>query len=217
MSAELIYHKLDNKHGSVSPFDAAIMGMAEGQELFIACPYLGLDYLNRIVAKADRWRLLTDIEAWLGVSKTAKERKRIKVFILANGEKVHHCKELHAKVLIVGTQALVGSANFTAKGVLKNVELGVRFQDCKQIKELREWFDQLWGMTKPVGNTELHLYVASMPTPAPLSGIVHLKSAFPGIRSTPAQLGPHNENADAEARLIQCLRCAPAVRVVRSL
>jgi hypothetical protein len=124
MSAQLIYHTPDRMAGGVSPFDTVIMDMVEGRELRIACPYLGLAYLQRIVDRGTGWRLLTDVQEWLA-SQSRESRSSIVEFLLANPDRIRHCKDLHAKVLIAGTRALTGSANFTDKGILSRVEVSV--------------------------------------------------------------------------------------------
>ena len=112
--------------------------MVEGQELCIACPYLGLSYLQRILERANGWRLLTDVQEWLS-SHSLDSRGRIVNFVVANTQRIRHCKDLHAKVLIAGTRALAGSANFTDKGVTGRVEVPVLFDGCEEVDELRAW------------------------------------------------------------------------------
>ena len=65
MSAKLIYHTPESCLGGVSPFDAAVTEMIDGHDVAIACPYLGLTYLQRIIDGSERWRVLTDVEEWL--------------------------------------------------------------------------------------------------------------------------------------------------------
>lgn len=142
MTVRLIYHTPESMDGGVSPFDATITDMVEGSELQIACPYLGLSYLQRVIERSSGWRLLTDVEEWLA-SHAHESRTRIVDFILANRERVRHCKDLHAKVLIAGTRALTGSANFTDKGITGRVEVSVLFDCCEQVEELRAWFELL--------------------------------------------------------------------------
>ena len=62
--------------------------------------------------------------------------------------------------MIVGKgKALVGSANFTKKGITERIELAVFFDKEKQIEELRQWFDNLWQQTSSVEEKELSAYV----------------------------------------------------------
>jgi hypothetical protein len=50
----------------------------------------------------------------------------------------------HAKLEVVGSQALVGSSNFSAPGLTKNVELNVQIQSSREVAQLQEWFEAHW-------------------------------------------------------------------------
>jgi Helicase conserved C-terminal domain/PLD-like domain len=50
----------------------------------------------------------------------------------------------HAKLEVVGSQALVGSSNFTAPGLTKNIELNVQIQSAREVAQLQEWFEEHW-------------------------------------------------------------------------
>ena len=71
----------------------------------------------------------------------------------------------HAKLEVVGAQALVGSSNFTRPGLTKNIELNVQIQSAREVAQLQEWFDTHWkkasGVTEAVIETisrHTHLY-----------------------------------------------------------
>ena len=51
----------------------------------------------------------------------------------------------HAKLEVVGSQALVGSSNFTAPGLTKNIELNVQVQSAREVAQLQEWFEAHWN------------------------------------------------------------------------
>ena len=180
--ARLIYHTAETMAGGVSPFDASIMNMVDAQEVHLACPYLGLPYLQRVIRRSKAWRLLTDVQAWL--ASEAQESRALAVnFILAHRDHVHHCKDLHAKVLIAGRQALIGSANFTEKGITGRVEMGALFEGGAHIEELQTWFDGLWNLTGPIDPIELRACEATLPSPIPPSAASVLGCSFPGIQS----------------------------------
>lgn len=70
---------------------------------------------------------------------------------------VKHCKNLHAKVLVTDTQALIGSANFSANGVGweegmagKLVEAGYHVLDMAQVRGIQAWFDKLFDTSEPI-------------------------------------------------------------------
>ena len=56
----------------------------------------------------------------------------------------------HAKLEVVGAQALVGSSNFTRPGLTKNIELNVQIQSAREVKQLQEWFETHWAEARDV-------------------------------------------------------------------
>ena len=56
----------------------------------------------------------------------------------------------HAKLDVVGAQALVGSSNFTRPGLTENVELNIQVQSGREVAQLQEWFEQHWEDAKDV-------------------------------------------------------------------
>lgn len=51
----------------------------------------------------------------------------------------------HAKLEVVGSQALVGSSNFTKPGLTTNIELNVQIQSAREVAQLQEWFETHWN------------------------------------------------------------------------
>ena len=56
----------------------------------------------------------------------------------------------HAKLEVVGSQALVGSSNFTRPGLTKNIELNVQIQSAREVAQLQEWFEVHWKQASEV-------------------------------------------------------------------
>lgn len=56
----------------------------------------------------------------------------------------------HAKLEVVGAQALVGSSNFTRPGLTKNIELNVQIQSAREVAQLQEWFETHWNQASEV-------------------------------------------------------------------
>ena len=58
----------------------------------------------------------------------------------------------HAKkeMEVVGSQALVGSSNFTAPGLTKNIELNIQVQSAREVAQLQEWFEEHWDEAREV-------------------------------------------------------------------
>ena len=50
----------------------------------------------------------------------------------------------HAKMEVVGAQALVGSSNFTHPGLTENIELNIQVQSGREVAQLQEWFNEHW-------------------------------------------------------------------------
>lgn len=51
----------------------------------------------------------------------------------------------HAKLEVVGSQALVGSSNFTGPGLTSNIELNVQIQSGREVAQLQEWYETHWN------------------------------------------------------------------------
>lgn len=56
----------------------------------------------------------------------------------------------HAKLEVVGSQALVGSSNFTSPGLTKNIELNIQVQSAREVAQLQEWFEIHWNEASEV-------------------------------------------------------------------
>ena len=56
----------------------------------------------------------------------------------------------HAKLEVVGSQALVGSSNFTVPGLTKNIELNIQVQSAREVAQLQEWFEAHWSVASVV-------------------------------------------------------------------
>lgn len=64
----IISHAEDGYEQADSPFDAAIQEVAwKDSPVRIACPYIGLAYIKGLLSEVDDWRLLTDVNAWMGL------------------------------------------------------------------------------------------------------------------------------------------------------
>jgi len=58
----------------------------------------------------------------------------------------------HAKLEVVGSQALVGSSNFTSPGLTENIELNIQVQSAREVAQLQEWFETHWNEAKEVSD-----------------------------------------------------------------
>ena len=68
-----------------------------------------------------------------------------KIEIRVYRKKKFHAKAYitHGRLEVVGSAALVGSSNFTHPGLVRNVELNVRFNGV-EVRELQNWFLSYW-------------------------------------------------------------------------
>lgn len=51
----------------------------------------------------------------------------------------------HGKFDVVGSQALVGSSNFTRPGLTQNVELNIKIESSSEVAQLQEWYEGFWN------------------------------------------------------------------------
>lgn len=152
---ELIYHAAQP---SVSPFDEAILRVARTGPVRIVSPYVGVAYLERIIGICPEWRLLSDVQEWLGAL-TVQARPRAWQFIRNNLDRIHHCPALHAKAVISDSLAMLGSANLTQYGILGRTELGILLDDPTLVREMASWFERIWTETAPPVADEASAYI----------------------------------------------------------
>jgi superfamily II DNA or RNA helicase len=56
----------------------------------------------------------------------------------------------HAKMDVVGAQALVGSSNFTRPGLTQNIELNIKIESGREVAQLQAWFEEHWNEAQDV-------------------------------------------------------------------
>ena len=102
--------------------------------------------LKKIIELAADWQLISDVDELL-ISNNQANRENIKNFIKKNAHKIHHCRNLHGKVIITNSRFLLGSANFTQNGLTKKNEMSIIVDDKENVAELNIWFDEWWNKT----------------------------------------------------------------------
>ena len=50
----------------------------------------------------------------------------------------------HGRLEAVGSQALVGSSNFTQPGLTENIELNIRLESSSEVAQLQRWYEKHW-------------------------------------------------------------------------
>ena len=214
--SHLIYHSEGGYDRAESPFDKAIREITDSKQVRIVCPYISPRYLKSVLATADDWQIVTDVEAWIGTF-GGSTRDEIRELITTNRERIHHFPDVHAKVVLSSEPAVVGSANLTQKGVVGRTEIGVRFTDDAKIDELNEWFTRLWSESGPVDSGELDEFMessSSTPTTHTESD-VSLSSDAPRVSATFVEdTEPTAEDVDADEEahetLVGRVRQAPS-------
>lgn len=213
---QLIYHK----DGIVtSPFDVAITNVIKDNDISVICPYIGINYFNRITSIAKSWKLITDVEEWILSYHDEKSRLEIINFIKENKDRIHHIRNVHAKVILTGYQAILGSANFTYNGIRSKIEISILIQDEILNSELYEWFGSIWEKSKNISVEELEKYYNSIKTiyqNNPRSDKNCSLSSPKSIRTKLVNLGLDNliisineNNQEVEERLIKILKYYP--------
>jgi hypothetical protein len=216
MSIKLIYHDEGSSMGGESPFDKAIVDIVKNKNVCIVCPYIGIDYFDRIIQLATTWHLVTDVEAWM-LSNNSKARQGIKNFIMNKFSNIHHYKDIHAKVIVADNMAFIGSSNFTVKGITGRVEMSVLIEEKEQIDELQKWFWDLWDKSAPVYPQELERYVSSiqsLPSTDLNKSEKSLTSKAPVINANLVNLGSTDiqiakilrNNQESHKRLMECIK-----------
>ena len=174
---KLIYHKTDDCN-QYSPFDSELVTLANGQNLNLVSPYIGLSYFKRLIKISKTWRLITDIEEWIISHPNQSQRFEICKFISDNFDNVRHISEIHAKVLVTDNSAFLGSANFTDKGILVRTEMSVSFSEQEKVEELKNWFQSLWADANHFTKEQLFDFVKRNENIKPQSKISGLKISF---------------------------------------
>ncbi|MFK8296492.1 hypothetical protein ACI760_09930 [Capnocytophaga canimorsus] len=106
---KLIYHKTDSFE-EYSIFDVELVTLAYQQNLCLISPYIGINYLERLIQLSKSWRLITDFEEWIISAPSKDQRNKIVEFITKNSDKIKHISDIHAKVLISEHSAFLGAA-----------------------------------------------------------------------------------------------------------
>jgi len=80
-----------------------------------------------------------------------------------NNIEVRHFAELHAKVLLTNSVAIVGSANFSTNGLHYEAdeirgwrEAGLLSQDSSVLHSAQQWFDQLWSESRAITDADMN-------------------------------------------------------------
>jgi len=201
--SQLIYHPLPAV-SSTSPFDECAIKVAQSGAIRIVSPYIGVGYLERLIALSPEWHLISDVEAWLS-SLSFRARPRAWAFIRANLQRIHHCPDIHAKVVLSPKLAMMGSANLTHAGILGRTEMGILLDDPAMVRELQAWFSALWQQTASPTTNEASALIQWLDEEAAITQVRRQKAALSStsqkVRARLAQLPNEPRPSAAEAPL----------------
>ena len=65
----------------------------------------------------------------------------------------------HGRLDVVGSQALVGSSNFTHPGLTQNIELNIQIQSRTEVEQLQRWFEAHWDEAVPINDAVIDTIV----------------------------------------------------------
>ena len=118
---------------------------------------------GRLILEAVRRRAIHELENRIeqekdhnpflkGVSGILRELRSRRIECRIYKKEKFHAKAYitHARMEVVGAQALVGSSNFTRPGLTQNIELNVQIQSAREVAQLQEWFDSYWEEAEDV-------------------------------------------------------------------
>jgi superfamily II DNA or RNA helicase len=61
-----------------------------------------------------------------------------------------HAKAMHYKTGGVVNHGIIGSSNFTRRGMTENIELNLFTSDNSQLRDLEDWFERAWGEAEDI-------------------------------------------------------------------
>jgi len=179
----------------------------EVPQLSIACLYLCTVYLKSMVGGRKNWRLLTDINEWLGILRSEEKRSEAIEFIREHHDRIRSYNRLHAKVVIGNELAMLGSANFPKMGLREREEVAVLIDDSPIIQELQDWFNGIWNRAGLPTNEQLEHHIVQLSKVERVS-VPRLSSKGKTYTTRPPQLNSL-DYAERYKRLIKSVEYAP--------
>lgn len=148
-SFTLVFHPVDGgtEAQSSAAFADAIEEVlsASSSEIRLVSPYIGYSILKKIT-QGRKFRLLTDIDA---LFEGGCDEQLVR-FFEEYASCVRNISGIHAKVVSTDGAALIGSANFTQKGIGDRDELGCLIHEPSLLISLYNWFESLWSAANTI-------------------------------------------------------------------
>jgi len=101
--------------------------------------------------EVDDWKALEGLEA---ISEALKNGM-IKARVYTRAK--FHAKAYHFYTGGIANHGLIGSSNFTHPGLTQNLELNLFTSDNSQLKELAEWYEQVWAESEDIKDDLLQI------------------------------------------------------------
>lgn len=180
--SKLIYHLPQNSK-NMSPFDEVLVKIVENKEVKIACPFIEIYYINKLIKLSSDWKLLTDVNAWLYSQSSVEQRNKIYNFLLKHRDKVRHYPNLHAKVVIAEENLFLGSSNLTDSGIFRKNEMSIHVTDIDDIKEANCWYDAWWEVSSFPNEDELKKIIELNQQTIPSDKLAKVNSSSPKINT----------------------------------
>ncbi|HVT04930.1 MAG TPA: phospholipase D-like domain-containing protein [Thermoanaerobaculia bacterium] len=212
---------LEEWAGIAKGFDVATGYFEIGSLLALDGKWQGLDKIRilmggeityrtrKLMLEAVKVRALAHLDANIEADKDANPFLRGVPAILAalqSGQiecRVYDCAKFHAKAYIthsklevVGSQALVGSSNFTRPGLTENIELNVQIQSAREVAQLQEWFEAHWNLASPSPRPSLRRFRGTPNRTRRLMSTLRLFRSFSGGMSSRPPSGTRTGQLD---------------------
>lgn len=118
-----------------------------------------VDYLEFNSLEEDaRYIIITDMNNVMKLKKMDLFLRELSKKICLSNLYIFHLSDLHTKLYLFHGVALLGSFNFTHKGVQINYELGMKIEEEQIIKELRKYVGFLLKATTPINEKAKALF-----------------------------------------------------------
>ena len=148
----LVYQPVPAESGDAALAHSLKKVVGDSQSLRIVSPYLSFRVIVALTEGRD-FELITDQQACsdAGISADLAD------FFEEHADSIKSVRGVHAKVVIGEDAALIGSANLTEHGLTKRYEMACEVHEDEQLKELGDWFENLWEVGSNIDTALIQL------------------------------------------------------------
>jgi superfamily II DNA or RNA helicase len=143
----------------------------------------------------ERDPFLTGVEAILEALRSRQIECRV-----YNRDKFHAKTYItHGRFEVIGSQALVGSSNFTRPGLTENVELNIKIESSSEVAQLQAWYEQHWDAAVDVSADVLKVVARHAQEFSPFDVYAQaLRSMFAELEPTATEWDQHHSRMFAK-------------------